>query len=205
MVQSSRNRRQDWRPNGWTGAKRLRCGSASRLRAGAAGRLPSSLGKPALATHPGRSMDDHVQQVSWLAARSSHRLPGPVAQWHVMRGIPLTVAGAARALNPVPFQSPFGELHVWPGGCPRRPVPSIRYWTADPPGRVPAARSGPHGRRATVRLRGCGSSRHNARPDDSRQRLRRTRTRCVCADGSGLLPQRCCWPIPLRRPRPRRR
>src|SRR5271166_3174512 len=47
-------------------------------------------------------MGDHGKQVSWLAALGSlHHLPGTSGfQWSSMRGTPLTVAGAARALNP---------------------------------------------------------------------------------------------------------
>lgn len=42
-----------------------------------------------------------------LRLGSSHHLPGPSVQWSWMRGTPLTVAGAARALTRVPVLIPL--------------------------------------------------------------------------------------------------
>jgi hypothetical protein len=52
-------------------------------------------------------MGDHDKQVSWLAAWSPLiTFPDRSIQWYSMRGTPLTVAGAARVFNPIPFESP---------------------------------------------------------------------------------------------------
>ena len=70
----------------------------------------SSLGfTPVRPAHPVRTKDDSERQVSWLAG---HRLFVPPSQDRddpngvMARGYPLTVAGAAGVLNPVPILIP---------------------------------------------------------------------------------------------------
>jgi hypothetical protein len=68
-------------------------------------------------------MGDHDKQVSWLAAWSPLiTFPDIAIQWFSMRGTPLTVAGAARAFNPIPLNPLAGELVAWPYGAAKRAI-----------------------------------------------------------------------------------
>lgn len=57
--------------------------------------------------------EERLRQAGLLARGSAPFRPPSQdrtwSQWHVADGSPLTVAGAARVLHPVPFESPFGE------------------------------------------------------------------------------------------------
>lgn len=69
----------------------------------------SSLGfTPVRSAHPVRAKDDGERQVSWLAGhRLSYRLLRMVDPNGLMvRGSPLTVAGAAGVFHPVPILIP---------------------------------------------------------------------------------------------------
>ena len=60
---------------------------------------------PLQSAHPGRLQDDGARQVSWLPGLGLARLPGLLAQVSGIFGLrsPVTVAGAATALNRVPY------------------------------------------------------------------------------------------------------
>src|SRR5580693_3580936 len=64
-------------------------------------------GSSARAAHPGCSIG-RPRQAGLLARGSvlAHHLPGLAVQWSLMRGAPLTVAGAARVLTRVPVLIP---------------------------------------------------------------------------------------------------